>query len=120
MWSTRSDKPSPAPGEWDEMTINVGSARDARGVPSGGPGGPPRSRPANGHQHVIMVLVGLAAAASLPRRRAFQAGVITLAIGVAAMARIGRENQTRSTARLAAWDRRRNPRYQQAAQAREA
>jgi hypothetical protein len=103
------------------MTTNVGSARDARVVPAGGSGGPARqSRPANGHQRVIMIVVGLAAAASLPRKRAFQAGVITLAIGVAAIARIGRENQTRSIARLADWDRRRNPRYQQAAQAREA
>jgi hypothetical protein len=57
----------------------------------------------------MMLAVGLATVASLPRNPGFRAGVITIAIGLAALAGLGRENQARSFARLAAWDKRRNP-----------
>ncbi len=65
-------------------------------------------------QHAIMIGIGLAAVAHLPRDSHSQQHAIMLVIGLAAVAGIGRDNQ----ARLAAWDKRRNLRYLRTVKAR--
>jgi len=93
------------------MTVDSGSARDAQLAPgatiSRGPGAQARPAGPASRQNVIK-FVGLAAVARLPWDRRFQVQVITLAIGLAAAARIAREGQTTSFARIAAWDKQRN------------
>lgn len=59
-----------------------------------------------------MAVIGLALAARLARDSRTYEHVIMVVIGVAAVAGLGRASQTRSFARLAAWDKRRNLRGQ--------
>jgi hypothetical protein len=55
-----------------------------------------------------MAVIGLALAARLARDSRTYQHVIMAVIGVAALAGLGRASQTRSFARLAAWDKGRN------------
>ena len=55
-----------------------------------------------------MAVIGLALAAHLARDSRTYQHVIMAVIGVAAVAGLGRASQTRSFARIAAWDKRRN------------
>ena len=55
-----------------------------------------------------MAMIGLALAARLARDSRTYEHVIMAVIGVAALAGLGRASQTRSFARLAAWDKGRN------------
>ena len=61
----------------------------------------------SGHRAALAV-IGLALAAHLARDSRTYQHVIMAVIGVAAVAGLGRASQTRSVARLAAWDKRRN------------
>ena len=91
--------------------VDSGSARDAQLAPgavtSRGPSTGARP-PGPASRQNVLKLVGLAAVARLPWDRRFQVQVITLAIGLAAAAKITREGQTTSFARIAAWDKQRN------------
>ncbi len=55
-----------------------------------------------------MAVIGLALAVRLARDSRSYQHVIMVVIGLAAVAGLGRASQTRSFARLAAWDKRRN------------
>jgi hypothetical protein len=107
------------------MAMETGSGRDAFRTPgavvsarTGGPAG--QSRTANGQRQVVMLMIGLGAAANLVRSRGFHEMVIVGVIGLAALARMSRENQARNLARVAAWDKRRNLRDQHTRKARPA
>jgi hypothetical protein len=63
---------------------------------------------ANSRRHAVVGVIGLALAAHLARDRRSYEHVIMGVIGVVAVAGLGRASQTRSFARLAAWDKRRN------------
>ena len=63
---------------------------------------------ANSGHRAAMAVIGLALAARLARDSRIYEHVIMVVIGVAAVAGLGRASQTRSFARLAAWDKRRN------------
>jgi hypothetical protein len=65
-------------------------------------------------------VIGLALAAHLARDSRSYEHVIMGVIGVVAVAGLGRASQTRSFARLAAWDQRRNLRGQRVPKARQA
>jgi hypothetical protein len=60
---------------------------------------------------MVVLLIGL----GLLRSRRFPGQVIIGAIGLAALARLARETQVRAWARLVAWDKRQNLRYQPSA-----
>jgi hypothetical protein len=64
---------------------------------------PSASRPPK----VVMAMIGGAAAARIARDRRTYERVIIFALVLAAAAGIARDNQARSVARLAAWDKRR-------------
>lgn len=68
-------------------------------------------RAAERRRRAVLFAAMLVALGRLPRDRRFQEHAITLAIVVAAVASLGRENQARTLARLAAWDRRQYERY---------
>jgi hypothetical protein len=72
---------------------------------------------ADRRRRAVLFAAVLVALARVPRNRRFQEHAITLAIGLAAAAAIGRENQARTLARLAAWDQRQNLRYPKKSQA---
>jgi len=59
----------------------------------------------------VVLLIGL----GLLRSRRFPGQVIIGVIGLVALARLARENQARAWARLVAWDKRQNLRYQRSA-----
>ena len=103
------------------MTSHVGSGRDARTTPgaiaaAGTRGSAPRSRVASRNHRRVMLRIGLGLLLSRP----FHELVIGGVIGLAALAGLARENQARTRARLAAWDKRQDLRYQRTAQARPA
>lgn len=66
--------------------------------PAGQPRAPRR------HRRLVMLRIGLAGVASLLRSPKFHESVIVGVIGLASLARAARENQARTRARLAAWD----------------
>ncbi len=66
-----------------------------------------RTWSANSQRQVIMVVIGLAAAARLARGSHTYEHAIMVAIGLAAIAGLGRAGRARSFARLATWDKRR-------------
>src|SRR6266516_7042235 len=68
-----------------------------------------RASGANSQHHGIMAVIGLALAARLARDSRSYQHVIMVVIGVVAVAGLGRASGARSFARLAAWDKRRNP-----------
>jgi len=68
-----------------------------------------QSRAADSHRLSIVVVIGLAAAVRLARDRRTYEHVIVVAIGLAAAVSLARDNQSRSLARLAAWDKRPKP-----------
>jgi hypothetical protein len=85
------------------------TARHARQSPGamtlGGPGEPTRQSLVTSRQRkVVMIVIGLVAAARLPLDRRFQRRVIMIVIGLAAAAGLARNGQAVSLARLAAWD----------------
>lgn len=97
------------------MTIEAGSGQDsgtARGVvATGGPGAPaPAARPDAGQRRLIIIGVELTALARYLGSSRFVRHVIVGAVGVAAATSLVRENQSRSIARLSAWDRSRQQR----------
>jgi len=103
------------------MTSHGGSGRDARTTPgaitaAGTRGSAPRSRVASRNYRRVMFRIGLGLLLSRPFHELVIAGVI----GLAALAGLARENQARTRARLAAWDKRQDLRYQRTAQARPA
>lgn len=107
------------------MTSDVGTRRDARNAPeaaiSAGTGrAARRSRPAIRRHRLITVGIELDAVARLLRSRRFHERLIVGGIVLAALSRLARENQARTLARLAAWDKRRNPRSARTAKARPA
>ena len=65
-------------------------------------------------------MIGLGAVAIILRSRRLHELVIVGVIGLAALARLSRENQARTLARVAAWDKRRNLRDQRTSKARPA
>lgn len=69
---------------------------------TGGPAG--QSRAASGQRQVIMLTIGLGVVANVLRSPRFRELVIVGVIGLAAVARPSRENQARTLARVAAWD----------------
>jgi hypothetical protein len=107
------------------MTISVRSARDGRAargavIPAGRSGPARQSRAANRQQRVITLAIVLTAVTRHLRDRRFQADVITLAIGIAALAGLAREGQARSLSRLATWYQQENLRDPRTAKARQA
>jgi len=67
-----------------------------------------------------VLTIAASAVTRLLRDRRFQANVITLAIGAAALAGLAREGQTRSLSRLATWYRQQTQRDLPMAKARQA
>ena len=68
-------------------------------------------RAAERRRRAVLVAVVLVALARVPRDRRFQEHVLMLAIVLAAIASLGKENQARALARLIAWDERQYQRY---------
>jgi hypothetical protein len=62
---------------------------------------------ASTRQRVVVVIIGLGAAARLARDPRTHAAAIVAVIAVAALAGMGRASRAQSFARLAAWDKRR-------------
>ena len=92
------------------MVINAGPAEEAEVAPEAGSrrrnAAARTARAADRRRRAALLAAGLVALGRLPRDRQFQERVIMLVIGIAAAAAIARENQARSLARLAAWDQR--------------
>jgi hypothetical protein len=87
------------PGEQEAISSERGGGR-AR-----------EARASRGHR-LIVLGIGLEAFLNLLRNPRFQRNVITGLIGLAALARLSRESQARSLARLAAWDKKQDLRRQ--------
>jgi hypothetical protein len=93
-----------------EMTTETGSGQDSRPAPGAVARGD-ASEPAflerlEGRQRrMIVVGVELAALTRYLASRRFVATVIVAVIGVRALATLGKESQTRTVARVVAWDR---------------
>ena len=107
------------------MAMEIGSGRDAHRTPgavnsarTGGPAG--QSRAASGERRVIMLAIGLGVVANVLRSPRFRELVIVGVIGLAAVAGLSRENQARTLARVAAWDKKRNLPHQRTPKARPA
>jgi hypothetical protein len=78
---------------------------------------PARKPPASSRSHrAAWTAVGLGMAIHLARDRRVQATVVAWGIGLAVLRRLGMENQQRTLARLAAWDKRVTQRVQRDAQ----
>jgi hypothetical protein len=93
------------------------AGRDATIVPQAG-GGPARRPRAAGRGHrAAKRLIVLATVVHMLRSRRFYAWVISVAIALGALGRIGQENQASSRARLAAWDKRQIQRLERKAKA---
>jgi hypothetical protein len=75
-----------------------------------------RSRAASRNHRRVMLRIGLGLLLSRP----FHELVIAAVIGLAALVGLARENQARTRARLGAWDKGQNLRYQRTAKARPA
>ena len=65
-----------------------------------------RQRAAGADHRAAMRMVALATVAHMLRSRRFYLRMITVAIAVGALRRIGQENQASTRARLTAWDKR--------------
>jgi hypothetical protein len=105
------------------MAIDVGSGQDTHGVQaaviSGGGSGPSRqARAASRQRRKVILGIGLAALARFVGSRRFLSYVISGALGLAALASLSRDNQTRTVARMAAWDKQRSLRDKRAVEAR--
>jgi len=74
-------------------------------------------RPPNRGHKAAWRLIALAAVVHMLRSRRFYQRVITVAIAIGAMGRIGQENQASTRARLAAWDKRQVKRLERKAKA---
>ena len=70
------------------------------------------------HRKHVLLLLGLAELGHLARDRRFQARMIMVAIGLAAVASMGRENRANAFERLAAWQKSQDLRLQRAAKTR--
>jgi len=98
------------------MTSDISSGRGADGTPgvltpAGANGQAGTSRMVGRRPGMVVLLIGL----GLLRSRRFPGRVIIGVIGLVALARLARENQVRAWARLVAWDKRQNLRYQRSA-----
>jgi hypothetical protein len=105
------------PGQEDEMPTEGGSRNQpgaALVTRTGESAG--RSRQVRRSQRMAILRIGLGILLS----RRFHELVICAVIALAALAGLARENQTRTWARLVAWDRRQNLRHQRTAKARPA
>ena len=105
------------------MAIDNGMGRDAHTAPeaviSGGHRGAARQPGAASRQRGVLVLgLGAAAVAGYLGSRRLHVQVLVGIIGLAALAGLARESQTRSLARLAAWDKRRQARQPRSGKAR--
>jgi hypothetical protein len=103
------------------MPSEGGSQRGARNQPgavlvtrTGEPAR--RSRQVRRSQRMVILRIGLGILLS----RRFHELVICAVIALAALAGLARENQTRTWARLVAWDKRQNLRHQRAVKTRSA
>lgn len=67
-----------------------------------------RPRGVSGDHRLAMMVIGLAVAARMARDPRSYETAIVVVVAVAAVAGLGRASQARSSARLAAWDKRRN------------
>jgi hypothetical protein len=76
------------------------------------------ARPSKRWQRAILLAIGMAAIARLPWDSRSQQHAVMFAIVLAALAALAHEDQARSFARLAAWDRRRKLRYLRTTKAR--
>ena len=86
---------------------------------SGGGSGPSRqARAASRQRRKVILGIGLAALARFVGSRRFLSYVISGALGLAALASLSRDNQTRTVARMAAWDKQRSLRDKRAVEAR--
>ena len=79
------------------MTAGLGRQKAAAGR---------RPRAAGADHRSALRMVALATAVHVLRSRRFHQRVITVAIALGALRRIGQENQASTMARLAAWDKR--------------
>jgi hypothetical protein len=77
-----------------------------------------RPRAAGADHRAAMRLVALATVVHMLRSRQFYQRVITVAIAVGALRRIGQENQASTMARLGAWDKRQVQRLERQAKRR--
>ncbi|MGE5291317.1 MAG: hypothetical protein ACM3ML_29770 [Micromonosporaceae bacterium] len=106
------------------MTIDVGSGRDAQNAPEamtpGGTGESARPRAGSRQRRAVTLGIELDAVAHFLRSRRFREQVIVGGIVLLALRRMARENRARAFARMAAWDKRRNLRYQRTAKTRPA
>lgn len=103
-------------GEECKMAIEVRSVPDATrgpaaGISAGTAGQARQSRTVSRHYRMAIFRIGL----GLLLSRRLHAQVITGAIGLAALAGLVRENEVRTVARLVAWDKQQNLRYQRPA-----
>ena len=97
------------------MTANIERRRNGPGEQeaiSSERGGRAREARASREHRLIMLGIWLEAFLNLLRSPRFQRNVITGLIGLAALARMSRESQARSLARLAAWDKKQDLRRQ--------
>lgn len=91
-----------------EAGLRPDGHRARRAVRSRGVNGPAGQVPAESRQRrALVTAIGLAALARYLGSRRFLSYVVTGAIGLAAAARLSRENQVRAAARMAAWDKQR-------------
>src|ERR1019366_10298826 len=67
---------------------------------------------------MVILWIGLSALARFVGSRRFLSYVISGALGLAALASLSRDNQTRTVARIAAWDKQRSLRDKRAVEAR--
>jgi hypothetical protein len=107
-----------------DMATENGSGQDSRPasgvVTPGDTSEPARLERLEGRQRrMIVVGVELAALTRYLASRRFAAAVIVAVIGVRALATLGKESQTRTVARVVAWDRARAEREQKSTQRRE-
>jgi len=79
--------------------------------------GPDARRSPNRSHKAAWRVIALAAVVHMLRSRQFYQRVITVAIAVGAMGRIGQENQASSRARFASWDKRQVQRLERKAKA---
>jgi hypothetical protein len=109
------------------MRAEAESQHDVHGAPGAalpegrsGQAGQPRQPREEGQRQMVVRGIELVAVARFLGSRRFLERVVVGAIGLAALASLARENQARTLARVAAWDRRRGRYVRPAARTRRA
>jgi hypothetical protein len=97
------------------MARSGGVARKPTAAVAAAGDGGPAQRPPRRMNRMVMVRLGVAGVATILRSRRFYERVIVSAIGAAAVARLGKENQDKNLARLSAWDKRQVKRLEEKA-----